>query len=354
MSESLHILCDRWLGNTGPQSDIVVSSRARLARNLAGARFARSSTPEDLKRVHDAVAAAISAEPIFSEFHEIVLADLSAAERSILREAHLISPELERHTKHCAVHLAPDASISVMVNEEDHIRMQAIVTGYRVREAHRVINEVDDTLTRHLQFAFSSRLGYLTACPTNTGTGLRASVMLHLPGLVMNGDVEKIIREIAEHGFAVRGLYGEGSNCTGDLYQISNEVTLGKSEEEIIESLLGVLDQLIVRERDARQSLFNEKPVFVEDAIWRSYGTLVQARMINSAEAIGLLSRLRLGIERGHFHDRLTHHDLNRLLIEIQPGHLMAMRKVAEETELRDAARADFLRERLIDIANSN
>ncbi|NUP89771.1 MAG: P1 family peptidase [Candidatus Sumerlaeia bacterium] len=282
------------------------------------------------------------------------LVQANYGDRALLREAHLISHDLERHAEHCAVFLSPDGFISIMVNEEDHLRMHAITSGYRVREAHRRIDDVDDVLSHRLTFAFSPRLGFLTACPTNTGTGLRASVMLHLPGLVLAGKIERIVKEISGHGFAVRGFYGEGTNCAGDLYQISNEVTLGKSEGDILTGLLAVIDQIIDRERRARHGLFEKRTTFVEDSIWRSYATLSQARMINSSEAISLLSRLRLGIDRGHFNQRLTHQDLNRLLIEIQPAHLMADIDPSADSEARDAARAAFLRSRLGDIVSSN
>jgi protein arginine kinase len=354
MAEPLHLLSDRWLSPSGPESDIVVSSRSRLARNLTGHSFPCVGKAEDLRAIAGRIAKAITAEPMYRDYRRIELGEISGAERMVLREAHLISPELERHGKHCAVFLSQDARISIMINEEDHLRMQAIESGYRVREAHHLIEDVDNALSRHLRFAFSPRLGYLTACPTNTGTGLRASVMLHLPALVMGSEIEKIIKDIAEHGFAVRGLYGEGSHCAGDLYQISNEVTLGKSEAEVVAGLLGMIDQLITREREGRGKLFKERLVFVEDSIWRSYATLSQARTINSAEAISLLSRLRLGIDRGHFGERLTHHDLNRLLIQIQPAHLTSLIQVAEDTETRDTARADYLRRRMAELVNGN
>jgi protein arginine kinase len=354
MTDPIHILSDLWLGPEGPEAAIVVSSRCRLARNLAGIPFSRLAQPAQLELVSRRIAEAIAAEPMFNGIRQIVLGELSAPERAVLRESHLISPELERQGQHCAVFLTADGRVSIMINEEDHLRMQAIASGYKVHEVYRTIDEVDDALARHLTFAFSPLLGYLTACPTNTGTGLRASAMLHLPGLSLAGQAERIVREIAQKGYAVRGFYGEGSNSAGDLFQISNEVTLGKSEQEILAGLHGVIDQLIASEREARDILFQKRAIFIEDSIWRSYATLSQARMINSAEAISLLSRLRLGIERGHFNDRLTHQDLHRLLIEIQPAHLMSRRQVSDDSESRDAARAEFLRERLADIVKNN
>ncbi len=354
MSDSLRQMTTRWLLPEGPEPDIVVSSRCRLARNLAGVPFSRHAAPAQLVGVVRRVREAMGGEPALAGFIEIPLAEVSSGDRALLREAHLISHDLERHAEHCAVFLSPDGFISIMVNEEDHLRMHAITSGYRVREAHRRIDDVDDVLSHRLTFAFSPRLGFLTACPTNTGTGLRASVMLHLPGLVLAGKIERIVKEISGHGFAVRGFYGEGTNCAGDLYQISNEVTLGKSEGDILTGLLAVIDQIIDRERRARHGLFEKRTTFVEDSIWRSYATLSQARMINSSEAISLLSRLRLGIDRGHFNQRLTHQDLNRLLIEIQPAHLMADIDPSADSEARDAARAAFLRSRLGDIVSSN
>ncbi|MBN1476501.1 protein arginine kinase [Candidatus Sumerlaeota bacterium] len=348
-------LSDRWFAGEGPEARTVVSSRCRLARNLAGVPFSRTAQPVQQEAVARRIADALSVEAGLKGFQRIELSEISTAERAILREAHLISPELERHADHCAVYLADNARISIMVNEEDHLRMQAIETGYRVREAHRAIDEIDSRLSRHLTYAFSPQLGHLTACPTNTGTGLRASAMLHLPGLVLAGRIDRIVKDIANNGYAVRGFYGEGTHSAGDLYQISNEVTLGKSEEEIISGLLGVVDQLIEHEHASRDELFAKRRPFIEDSIWRSYATLSQARLINSSEAISLLSRLRLGIDGGHFNERLTHHDLNRLLIEIQPAHLASRRGLTDaDDESRDAMRAEFLRQRLADIVSSN
>ncbi len=354
MADSIHRLSDRWLSPAGPDSGMVVSSRCRLARNLAGLPFTRTAQPSQLDLVGRRIMEVITSEARFEDFRRIVLGDISASDRAILRESHLISPELERDSRHCAVFLSADARISIMINEEDHLRMQAIEAGHRVDEVHRAIGEVDDILSTHLHFAFSPRWGYLTACPTNTGTGLRASVMMHLPGLVLADKIERVIKSVASHSFAVRGIYGEGTNCAGDLYQISNEVTLGKSEVDILRGLLGVVDELIKLEGAARSELFEKRPAFVEDSIWRSYATLSQARMIDSSEAIGLLSRLRLGIDRGHFNAQLTHDDLNRLIIEIQPAHLMVRVPTSGNSESRDTARADYLRRRLADVISDN
>lgn len=353
MRDPIHVLSDRWLNPEGPESDIVVSSRCRLARNLSGLPFSRLAQPDQLQIIAQRIAAAVASEPSL-DLIQIDLSAVSPFERAVLRESHLISPELEKQTHPCGVFVSRDGRVSIMVNEEDHLRMQAIASGYKIREVHAIIDSVDDLLSHHLTYAFSPRLGYLTACPTNTGTGLRASAMLHLPGLALAGQADRLVREVAQKGFAVRGFYGEGTNAAGDLYQISNEVTLGKSEAEIIDGLLGVIDQILASEREARQALYAQKPHVIEDSIWRSYATLSQARLINSAEAITLLSRLRLGIDRGHFNRRLTHHDLNRLLIEIQPGHLVAQRDAAGDTETRDIARANFLRGRLQDVVEGN
>lgn len=348
----IHELSDRWILPCGPNCDIVISSRCRLARNLTGHPFTRSATPEQRSEIASLVAKAIVREPLFEDYTHFELSEIPGADRTVLRESHLISPELERHSREGAVFLSSRANVSIMVNEEDHLRMQAILPGYQVLEAHRIIDAVDDALSLHLPFAFNSQLGYLTACPTNTGTGLRASVMMHLPGLVLSEQIEKIIKDIANHGFAVRGIYGEGTHCAGDLYQISNEVTLGKSELEIIESLLGVIDQLVEREREARSDLFRNRQTFVEDSIWRSFATLTQARMMNSSEATQLLSRLRLGIDHGHFGDQLPHHELNRLIIAIQPAHLISAGQSGSDTDARDVARADYLRGRLKQLEN--
>jgi protein arginine kinase len=346
MDASLFANTDSWLAEPGPAPHLVVASRARFARNLAGFPFVPHAPAEVLERVDAFVAEAIGRSDVLSGYRRVELSRLSPTERCYLKECRLISKEMESAARHRTVYLAPDGTASIMVNEEDHLRVQALAGGLNIGAALARLEEVERELGHVVGFAFSSEYGFLTACPTNVGTGFRGSVMLHLPGLSMLQDVDSALQGIAHYGLTVRGFWGEHSDYIGDFYQISNEVTLGKSVEEIVRVLGTVIARLVEREEDARVTLCKNHSPSTHDAIWRSYALLCHARKMDSGEAMRLLSRLRLAIEWGMFKD-MTHHELTRLVMEVLPSHLEARRELWTDSLSRDEVRAAYLRRRI-------
>lgn len=322
---------------------MVVTSRARYARNLARFGFAPYATQDDLAAICDQVQSATTHCDSLNDYYRIDLGKTTGIERIYLKESRLISREMERSGNFRLVYIRKDLKGSVMVNEEDHLRLQCLEPGLQISIAQQRLTEIDQALGAVLDFAYHERYGYLTACPTNVGTGLRVSVMMHLPGLVMRRELERALKGLSEHGLTVRGFYGENSENTGDFFQISNEVTLGKSVEEIEQSLSETVAAVLDRELEARSLLLRDGGVSIQDAIWRSYGTLSHARKIDSAEAMKLISRIRLGIDDNLFAD-LTHRALNRLVVDIQPGHLILKHGASDQAEERDAARASLIR----------
>ena len=339
----IYRLSDGWLEAQGPSQHVVVSSRARLARNLSRIPFATHAKQQELNEVSQIVSRTIQNLPLISVFHLIDLHKVSALERKYLKESHIISAEMEKGDVHRVVYVRPDYRVSIMVNEEDHLRIQGLVSGFRLPDVFQDILKIDMELMDTLPTAFSDQLGCLTACPTNLGTGLRVSVMLHLPGLTLCRKIEEALQMIQPSGVAVRGFYGENSEYFGDFYQISNEISLGKTEEEIVDMLAGVIRIVIEQEEKAREILFLDRVASIEDTIWRAYGLLSQARLIDTQEAMKLLSRIRLGVDRGYF-KTLDHSRLSRLMIEIQPAHLEYHEKCDPDSEARDIARAALLR----------
>lgn len=338
---------DKWLQGTGPQEHVVVSSRARYARNLPQIPFPMRAKPDELAVVVGRVREVVSHNVNFRDGHYFDLMQMRQVDRSYLRENHLISMEMEKATENRGIFLSPEVHLGVMVNEEDHLRMFALGVGWQPYEVLNNVVMLDEQLNSELHFAFSQKYGFLTACPTNTGTGLRASVMLHLPALAIAKKLPEIIKSMPQFGLTVRGYYGENSENMGDFFQLSNEITLGKSESDIIDTLTRVVQQVIEKEEQSRRLLLEQNTIAIEDDLWRSYGILTNARTISSGEAFQFLSRLRFGIERDYFKG-FTHGDLNRLVIEIQPSHLQYAHGVSPMTlEERDAARANLLRERL-------
>ncbi len=334
---------DDWILEAAPQSDIVVSSRARLARNLPGRPFAPRAKKEELSRIVDSIQEAMHAQNLLDGFSRFDVTSLSANDRRYLRESHLISTEFEKGREHREVYLKSSPNASIMVNEEDHLRIQAMLGGLRLNEVHEKVESIECALEVAIKFAYHPQFGYLTACPTNTGTGLRVSVMLHLVALVKTNQVEEVLAPLANLGLTVRGAYGEHSGYIGDLFQISNEVTLGKTEEELIQMLDQVVQQVIERETNAREFFFKQAATKATDAVNRALGLLSYARTIDSGEAINLLSQLRLGINRD-FGLTITHEELSRLMIDIQPAHLLRIAPSSSSSDERDAARAAYLR----------
>jgi protein arginine kinase len=315
----------RWMDGQGAEADIVISSRVRVARNLTGFPFPHLLSGDQAGKVVAAVKGAVEKPALRNRAGNLELirmAELTPVERQILVEKHLISPDLLEDFEKKAVVLNEDETISIMVNEEDHLRIQCLLPGLQLNEAWEAVDRLDDELEATLDYAFDERLGYLTACPTNVGTGMRASVMLHLPALVMIRQIKNVVATVNKLGLTVRGLYGEGTEASGNLFQVSNQVTLGLTEEDIITNLLSVTRQLIEQERTAREALRKESREQLEDRVGRAYGLLKHSRLMSSEEAMRLLSDLRLGIDLG-FIKNIPPNLVNELIVLIRPAFLI-------------------------------
>ncbi|WP_025028133.1 protein arginine kinase [Caldalkalibacillus mannanilyticus] len=339
-----------WMRGDGPESDIVISSRIRLARNLNSIPFPLIATEEQLEQVTESVGGITNQSEPQKELGSLTLltmSQLKALEKRVLVEKHLISPNLADESKAGAVILSENESVSIMLNEEDHIRIQCLFPGFQLEGAWNQANSLDDWFESHLDFAFDEKYGFLTSCPTNVGTGLRASVMMHLPALVMGQHMNRILPAINQLGLVVRGIYGEGSDALGNIFQISNQITLGRSETEIIEDLANVTKQLIEQERQARKSILESSRLRLEDRIYRSYGILSNARVIESKEATQRLSDVRLGIDLGLIKGTSST-ILNELIVLTQPGFLQQYAGETLSPEQRDERRAKLIRERLL------
>ncbi len=335
-----------WMRSDGPRSNIVITSRVRLARNLNAHPFPGWAEREARANVMNTIC------PVLEELGEMKnafseeMTDLSAIEKQVLVERHLVSREHAAKGPGCATVMNRNQTISIMVNEEDHLRMQAIRPGLQLMTAFKSLNAIDTDLDKHLDYAFDSRYGYLTACPTNLGTGMRASAMLHLPGLVLSEQINHTIQGANRIGLAVRGLYGEGTEAMANLFQISNQTTLGTSEEEVIEHLGKVIDRVIENEQNARLKMLEEKVTMMQDQIARAYAVLRYAHIIPSKEALNCLSMIRLGCDLGFFADD-DRETINILLTEIQPAHLQILAKRKLTPEERDSLRAEIIRAKL-------
>ena len=337
----------RWMDSDGPEHDIVISSRIRVARNIAGVPFPNLMKQPEAESVFHYVQQAISKPQETNCRLELVqMSQLSQVERRILMEKHLISPDLLTDPEMKAVILSDDEVISIMLNEEDHLRIQCLLPGLQLNKAWQVTNEIDDYLEQTIDYAFSDQLGYLTACPTNVGTGLRASVMLHLPGLTMVKQINRVINAVTKLGLTVRGLYGEGTQAAGNLYQISNQVTLGLTEEEIINKLTLVIKEIIDQERAARKALHRERKNQLEDRVFRAYGTLKCARLLTSDEAMKLISEVRLGVDLGII-QQIPPEIMNELIMLTRPAYLVKKTGRVLKVEERDSIRAEIVRNKL-------
>ncbi len=332
----------------GPDADIVISTRLRIARNLRQHPFPLLATDSQAEEVVNKVAEVATSDAMqkVGSFEQVKMEQLSPLEKRVLVEKHLISPNLAEESRKGAVLLSEDESVSIMVNEEDHIRIQVFLPGFQLSEAWEAGSRIDDIFEKNLNYAFNENRGYLTSCPTNVGTGIRASVMLHLPALVMTQQINRILQAINQVGLVVRGLYGEGSEAVGNLFQLSNQVTLGMSESDIISNLYSVANQIIQQEREARRYLSEHSRTALEDRICRSYGTLLYARTVESKEAAQRLSDVRLGIDLGII-DNVTSFTLNELLVSTQPGYLQQAAGQKLTAEQRDERRARLIREKL-------
>ena len=333
-----------WLRGTGPESDIVMSSRVRLARNVPHYPFVSRASEQDRADIERFLRERITASPAVRTLEYIDVGRLEEVDRQLLVERQLISREHADAPGARGVAIDQAEQVSLMINEEDHLRIQCMHSGLDLRGVWEQIKAVDEQVERVVPYAFHPRFGYLTACPTNVGTGIRVSVMLHLPALVITRQIEKVFRSLHKISLAVRGLYGEGSQAMGDFYQISNQTTLGKSEEELVEQVGDVVPVLIDYERRAREFLVRETEQNVHDQVSRAYGILRTAQTISAEETMQLLSRVRMGVLLGLIGD-VKIADINSLLVRTQPAHLQKIRGVELDTKDRNIERARYLRQ---------
>ncbi len=344
--ETLARMPGPWLDASGPRPDLVVSTRVRLARNLGGVPFSHRARDEQLVAVLGSVERAAHAASTFRGGGLLRMHELTPIDRQFLVERHLVSHELSDGARPRGLVLSGNERLSIMVNEEDHLRLQALCSGFQLAEAWALAEHADEELEDALEYAFHDELGYLTACPTNVGTGMRASVLIHLPALVLTKQIDKVLKSVMQVGLAVRGLYGEGSEVMGNLFQLSNQTTLGHSEQESIESLDRVTRQILDYEERARDVMLRDARTQIADKVWRAYGNLRYGRSMSSQEVINLCSALRLGVALG-FAGLPPLSTINQLLVLTQPAHLMRTAGRALEAPERNVLRADLVRQHL-------
>lgn len=335
-----------WLSGKGPQADIVISSRIRLARNVAGVSFLPKASPQEQKELVSSINRTLTETLISNGRGVIHVEDLPLLEAQFLLERHLVSADFLKGKGPRGFFATQDETFSLMINEEDHLRLQVFASGLSLKEAFERTSEIEERLNSALPFAYSERYGFLTACPTNVGTGMRASILIHLPGVILTREIDRVLRGVLQLGLSVRGTYGEGTETKGHLFQISNQRTLGQSEEEIVETLTGMAEQLIRYERDARSYLMTNMATYIQDKTFRSLGILKYARALTSEETLNLLSALRLGLPMPGL-DVAT---LNKLMILSRPANLQLYFGEELSPEQRDSKRAELVRETLKDV----
>ena len=338
-----------WMRGSGPHSDIVISSRIRFARNLAGFPFVGKANRRQHYEVMEMCKTQIASKQLAQSVLWIDLPDSVPLDRLLLAERHLISRQHASSNNELprGVAIGEGETFAIMVNEEDHLRIQVMRSGLQLAEAFDHIDYIDNALEEKLDFSYSQRFGYVTACPTNVGTGLRVSVMLHLPALKLTGEIEKVRRAARDMHLAVRGMFGEGSDALGDFYQVSNQTTLGKSEQEILSDFEHcVVPQIIAYEQQARQALLRQRSDQLDDKVWRAWAVLTHARVMGAEEVLGLLSHLRLGVNLGRF-ESIDIRTINELLLLTQPAHLQRLEARIMEPAARRIARASLIRQRL-------
>ncbi|NQT13440.1 MAG: protein arginine kinase [Planctomycetes bacterium] len=335
-----------WLRGAGPESDIVISSRIRLARNLADYPFINRASDQDRAQIEASLRDCVFGIQEASQLLYVDVEELDGVDRQFLVERQLISREHAESEGVRAVAIDHREKFSLMINEEDHLRIQVMQSGFDLQVAWDRVGAIDDLIEQKVTYAYHEKLGYLTACPTNVGTGMRVSVMLHLPALVITRQIEKAFRAMQKISLAVRGLYGEGSQAMGDFYQISNQVTLGRSEDQLIGQVRDVVPRIIDWERKARDFLITEGHENLHDRVSRAYGILRNAQTISSEETMHLLSSVRMGVNLGLIED-LEIRAVNELFIQTQPAHLQKLSGVELETADRNIERARHLRRHL-------
>jgi protein arginine kinase len=335
-----------WLSGEGEDSSVVLSSRVRLARNIAGCKYPPSAESETANRIVHYFDSTVTRSRLLSDGQYVKAADITNLDRDFLVERHLISPAFLTGELTKALFIGAEERVSIMVNEEDHLRVQALASGFDPKGAFGLAKHYDTEVSRHLEYDYDPDFGYLTACPTNAGTGMRASVLIHLPGLVLTREIDRVIRYITSSGLIVRGFYGEGSDVLGNLFQVSNQNTLGITEEDILKHISRITREIIEKEAAARQRLVDEASDMIEDKIWRAYGILKHARVLTSEEVMNLLSAVRLGNAMGII-DFLDVSKINEMLLLSQPAHLQKYYGSEMDTNRRDFVRAQMVREKL-------
>jgi protein arginine kinase len=337
-----------WLEASGEHADIVLSTRVRIARNLQGHAFGPRARVNDREAVLRKFRDSVSRSDVLADGALLEMPDLPERTRRILHERRLVTrellgPEGDDPANGTAVHFSRVEPVSVMVNEEDHLRVQSLLSGLRIREAWNIVDRLDEELGRELPFAFHNEFGFLTSCPTNVGSGLRASVFMHLPGLVSTKEIGKALRGLNELGLTFRGLFGEGSEVVGSFFQISNQTTLGRTEEDLVDHLERVVRKIITDEVKARQILMRNARSETEDKIWRGYGVLRYARLLSFEELMGLLAPVRMGMSLKLL-PGLRVYSLNKMMVFTQPAHLEQAAGRALSLEESDAHRAAYVR----------
>ncbi len=344
---------DSWVSGKGPEAEIVFSSRIRLARNIAGLPFPSRANNTQKKEVLDRVREVHTQVKRLKKTTFVNMAELSVLDSQFLLERHLISQEHTSSSKEKALIVSDDEQVSIMINEEDHLRSQVILSGFDLKKCWQVLEAIDSDLEKKISFSFLSDLGYLTSCPTNVGTALRASCMMHLPALALTKRINKILELLTRISFTTRGLFGEGTQALGNFFQISNQVSLGLSEEELIDNLIGVVNQVKTQEIDARNTLLKKHKMSLEDSVWRALGILRNSRLISSREALSHLSILCLGLDLGIIENTdlsskgEAREVINSLFIIIQPAHLQKIESRSLKERERDYIRAEILRKKL-------
>lgn len=336
-----------WLQGDGPLGDVVISSRIRLARNLREYNFLPKADEAQRREIHRTLTERIAATRLGDDTFFVDIDESSDLDRQVLVERQLISRQHASSDGSRGVAISSEEVRALMINEEDHLRIQVLGSGLRLTALWTEISDIDDTLEAEVEFAFDQRLGYLTACPTNVGTGIRVSVMVHLPALSMSQQMERLMRAAKDMGLAVRGLYGEGTEALGDFYQLSNQTTLGKTESEIIEDFENTVVPKIVKfEQGAREALARDHASQLDDKLYRAYSALGSARIMSTGESLTLLSHLRMGLFMGRFSD-LNLGTVNEMFLNSQPAHLQKLSGQTLEGTERGVARADYLRQRM-------
>ncbi|MFO7888083.1 MAG: protein arginine kinase [Eubacteriales bacterium] len=336
----------KWIDESGIEKDIVVSSRIRYARNLKNHKFPIFLDKKESEEIYEEISEIIKSNDIYGKkFSHFKTSNIPNLEKKMLIERHIISPELIKNQGISGFIMSNDEKISIMINEEDHLRLQILSSGLNLKECLKKADELDSILDEKLEYAYHKQFGYITACPTNLGTGIRASSMIHLPGLVMTGRLERLLNTISKFGISVRGVYGEGSKSLGNLFQISNQTTLGNDENTIVEKVEKIAMQIVNKEKEARQYLVNENKLEIEDRVHRSYGVLTNAKIISSDEAVKLLSLVKLGVDLDLI-KKYKNLNFNKLFVEIQSMNIQFESREELNGKERDVKRAEIIKRR--------